>query len=184
MELTVGAILEGKVKSITNFGAFVALPENKTGMVHISEVANAYVSDIRQHLTEGQDVKVMVIGTEGGKINLSIKRLEPKPQRENNGGNFQRREGGSFQRREGGNFQPREGGSFQRREGGNFQPREGGSFQPRESRPQQRTPVQPAAPKTADQLFEEKLKAFMTESDSKLSGIKQYADHGKRRRRG
>ena len=176
MELTVGAILEGKVKSITNFGAFVALPENKTGMVHISEVANAYVSDIRQHLTEGQDVKVMVIGTEGGKINLSIKRLEPKPQRKNNGGNFQRREGGSFQRREGGNFQPREGG--------NFQPREGGSFQPRENRPQQRTPVQPAAPKTADQLFEEKLKAFMTESDSKLSGIKQYADHGKRRRRG
>ena len=83
MELTVGAILEGKVKTITNFGAFVALPENKTGMVHISEVANAYVSDIRQHLTEGQDVKVMVIGVENGKINLSIKRLEPKPQREN-----------------------------------------------------------------------------------------------------
>ena len=172
MELTVGAVLEGKIKSITNFGAFVALPENKTGMVHISEVANAYVSDIRQHLTEGQDVKVMVIGTENGKINLSIKRLEPKPQRENTG-NFQRREGG-----------------FQRREGNNFQRREGGNFQPRENRPQeqqnrpQRAPVQPAAPKTADQLFEEKLKAFMTESDSKLSGIKQYADHGKRRRRG
>ena len=82
MELTVGAILEGKVKTITNFGAFIALPENKTGMVHISEVANAYVSDIRQHLTEGQDVKVMVISAENGKINLSIKRLEPKPQRE------------------------------------------------------------------------------------------------------
>ena len=181
MELTVGAILEGKVKSITNFGAFVALPENKTGMVHISEVANAFVSDIRQHLTEGQDVKVMVIGTDNGKINLSIKRLEPKPQRE--GGNFQRREGG-FQRREGGNFQRREGG-YQNREGGNFQPRENG-YQNRENRDNrpQRAPVQPAAPKTADQLFEEKLKAFMTESDSKLSGIKQYADHGKRRRRG
>ena len=82
MELTVGAILDGKVKSITNFGAFVSLPENKTGMVHISEVANSYVSDIRQHLTEGQDVKVVVIGVDGGKINLSIKRLEPKPQRE------------------------------------------------------------------------------------------------------
>ena len=185
MELTVGAVLEGKIKSITNFGAFVALPENKTGMVHISEVANAYVSDIRQHLTEGQDVKVMVIGNENGKINLSIKRLEPKPQRENTG-NFQRREGGNFQPREGGNFQRREGGNFQRREGGNFQPREGGNFQNRDNfqnRPQ-RAPVQPAAPKTADQLFEEKLKAFMTESDSKLSGIKQYADHGKRRRRG
>ena len=168
MELTVGTVLEGKVKSITNFGAFVALPDNKTGMVHISEVANAYVSDIRAHLTEGQDVKVVVIGNENGKINLSIKRLEPKPQRENNGGNFQRREGGSFQRRE----------------GGNFQRREGGNFQPRDNRPQ-RAPVQPAAPKTADQLFEEKLKAFMTESDSKLSGMRQYADQrGRSRRRG
>ena len=174
MELTVGAILEGKVKSITNFGAFVSLPENKTGMVHISEVANAYVSDIRQHLTEGQDVKVMVIGTENGKINLSIKRLEPKPQRENNGGrpNFQRREGGNFQRREGG---------FQNREGGNYQNREQGQSQ--QNRPQ-RAPVQPAAPKTADQLFEEKLKAFMTESDSKLSSIKAYNDRGRGRRRG
>jgi S1 RNA binding domain protein len=83
MELTVGAILEGTVKTITNFGAFISLPENKTGMVHISEVANAYVSDIRQHLTEGQAVKVVVIGAENGKINLSIKRLEAKPQREN-----------------------------------------------------------------------------------------------------
>ena len=186
MELTVGAVLEGKIKSITNFGAFVSLPDNKTGMVHISEVANAYVSDIRQHLTEGQDVKVMVIGTENGKINLSIKRLEPKPQRE--GGNFQRREGG-FQNREGGNFQRREGG-FQSREGSNFQRREGGfqnregGFQNRDNRPQ-RAPVQPAAPKTADQLFEEKLKAFMTESDSKLSGMRQYADQrGRSRRRG
>ena len=199
MELTVGAILEGKIKTITNFGAFVSLPENKTGMVHISEVANAYVSDIRQHLTEGQDVKVMVIGTENGKINLSIKRLEPKPQRENSGnfqrregGNFQRRDGEGFQRREGGNFQRRdgegfqrrEGGNFQRREGGNFQNREGGNFQPRDNR-SQRAPVQPAAPKTADQLFEEKLKAFMTESDSKLSGMRQYADQrGRSRRRG
>ena len=182
MELTVGAVLEGKIKTITNFGAFVALPENKTGMVHISEVANAYVSDIRQHLTEGQDVKVMVIGTENGKINLSIKRLEPKPQRENNG-NFQRREGGNFQRRDGEGFQRREGGNFQRREGEGFQRREGGNFQPRDNRPQ-RAPVQPAAPKTADQLFEEKLKAFMTESDSKLSSIKAYSDRGRSRRRG
>ncbi|MBQ3193623.1 MAG: S1 RNA-binding domain-containing protein [Oscillospiraceae bacterium] len=169
MELTVGAVLEGKIKSITNFGAFVALPENKTGMVHISEVANAYVSDIRQHLTEGQDVKVMVIGTDNGKINLSIKRLEPKPQRENNGGrpNFRSSNGGN--------------GGYRNREGGNFQNREqnqGGGNRP------QRAPVQPAAPKTADQLFEEKLKAFMTESDSKLSGMKQYADQRGRRRRG
>lgn len=146
MELTVGAVLEGKIKSITNFGAFVALPENKTGMVHISEVANAYVNDIRQHLTEGQDVKVMVIGLENGKVNLSIKRLEPKPQREN---------------------APRS----------NFR----SSTQP-QSNPRP-APAQPAAPKTADQLFEEKLKAFMTESDSKLSSLKQHSEFRPKRRR-
>ncbi len=150
MELTVGAILEGKIKSITNFGAFVALPENKTGMVHISEVANAYVSDIRQHLTEGQDVKVMVIGLENGKVNLSIKRLEPKPQRES---------------------APRQN---------NFRgPRPEGQSQPRPNR----APTPPPAPKTADQLFEEKLKAFMSESDSKISSIRQYSDHRTKSRR-
>ena len=164
MELTVGAILEGKIKSITNFGAFVALEENKTGMVHISEVANTYVSDIRQHLTEGQEVKAVVIANEGGKINLSIKRLEPKPQRENNG--------------------PRPGGfrtNAPRRENGNFQP-QGQPQNQAQSRPQ-RAPMPPAAPKTADQLFEEKLKAFMSESDSRLSGVRQYADHRTKSRR-
>ena len=174
MELTVGAVFEGKVKSITNFGAFVSLPENRTGMVHISEVANAYVSDIRQHLTEGQDVKVMVIGCENGKINLSIKRLEPKPQRENAGarreGNFRPNNGG--QRRDGG-FQ--KDGEPQQHQGGYHQNR---SFN--QNRPQ-RAPVQSAAPKTADQLFEEKLKAFMSESDSKLSSIR--ADHRTKSRR-
>ena len=162
MELTVGTVLEGKVKTITNFGAFVALPENKTGMVHISEVANAYVSDIRAHLTEGQDVKVVVIGNENGKINLSIKRLEPKPVREN---------------------APRAGGNFRSAAGG--APRREGGYQGQsqnQNRPQRpAAPVQPAAPKTADQLFEEKLKAFMSESDTKLSSIR--ADHRTKSRR-
>lgn len=153
MELTVGAIVEGKVKTITNFGAFIVLPENKTGLVHISEVANSYVSDIRQHLTEGQDVKVMVIGLDNGKINLSIKRLEPKPQRENNG-------------RE--NFRS----NAPRRE----------SAAPQQNRTP-RAPTPPPAPKTADQLFEEKLKAFMSESDSKISSIRQYSDHRTKSRR-
>ena len=156
MELTVGTVLEGKVKSITNFGAFVALPENKTGMVHISEVANAYVSDIRAHLTEGQEVKVVVIGNENGKINLSIKRLEPKPQREN----APARQGG---------FRPA---------GNNAPRREGNSYQ---NRPQHAAPTPAPAPKTADQLFEEKLKAFMSESDNKLSSIR--ADHRTKSRR-
>lgn len=75
MQLKVGEIVEGTVKSLTKFGAFVALDANTTGLVHISEVAHAYVSDLHEYLTEGQTVKVMVIGLEGGKINLSIKRI-------------------------------------------------------------------------------------------------------------
>ncbi len=137
MELTPGAVVDGKVKSIANFGAFIALPEGKTGLVHISEVANSYVSDIRAHLTEGQDVKVMVLGNQDGKLNLSIKRLEAKPQREN---------------------------------------------APRKEAPR-RAPTPPPAPKTADQLFEEKLKAFMSESDSKISSLRSYTDHRTKSRR-
>lgn len=48
----IGAILEGKVTGLTNFGAFVSLPDNKTGMVHISEVSSSYVNDIHDHLKE------------------------------------------------------------------------------------------------------------------------------------
>ena len=83
MELGVGTIHEGKVTGITKFGAFVSLPEGKTGLVHISEIAHTYVSDIRQHLTEGQEVKVKIINIDdSGRINLSIKKtsVPPPPQ--------------------------------------------------------------------------------------------------------
>lgn len=149
MDFTVGAIVEGKVKSITNFGAFISLPENKTGMVHISEVANTYVSDIRQYLTEGQEVKVMIIAMEGNKINLSIKRLESRTQenrsQESRPANRQR------------------------------------SFPSQAPSRPAAAPTPPPAPKTADQLFEERLKQFMSESDSKLSSIRQ--DHRTKSRR-
>ena len=68
-----------------------------------------------------------------------------------------------------------------------FAPRSGSPRpgNPGQSRPAPRPaePTPPPAPKTADQLFEEKLKAFMTESDSKISSMKQYAEHRPRRRR-
>lgn len=76
----IGAILEGKVTGLTNFGAFVSLPDNKTGMVHISEVSATYVNDIHDHLKEGQQVKVKVIDiTPEGKISLSIKKAVDNP---------------------------------------------------------------------------------------------------------
>lgn len=82
-----GQILDGKVTGLTNFGAFVSLPDNKTGMVHISEVSSSYVNDIHEFLKEGQDVKVKVIDiNDAGKISLSIKKVDeennPKPEKE------------------------------------------------------------------------------------------------------
>ena len=81
MEFGVGSIVEGKVSGITKFGAFVTLPEGKSGLVHISEIAYTYVNDVSEHLHEGDQVKVKVIGIDdAGRINLSIKKAtEPPP---------------------------------------------------------------------------------------------------------
>ncbi len=81
MPLEVGQIIEGKVTGITAFGAFVQLPEGKTGLVHISEVAQEYVKDIGSHLKENQIVKVKVLTVDlNGKVSLSIKKAcEQKP---------------------------------------------------------------------------------------------------------
>ena len=84
MEFGVGSVVEGKVTGITKFGAFVSLPENKSGLVHISEIAYTYVNDVKDHLQEGQEVKVKVIGIDdNGRINLSIKKAQDPPPREN-----------------------------------------------------------------------------------------------------
>ena len=74
MEPQVGSMIEGKVTTITKFGAFVALEGGRSGLVHISEIANTFVGDVHDFLEEGQTVKVLVLSTENGKINLSIKR--------------------------------------------------------------------------------------------------------------
>lgn len=79
MQEEVGAILEGKVTSLTDFGAFVELESGKTGMVHISEVSASYVKNIRDFLQEGQTVKVKVLSiADNGRINLSIKKAQPQ----------------------------------------------------------------------------------------------------------
>ena len=73
MSLEVGSIVEGRVTGITHFGAFVELEEGKTGLVHISEVADAYVHDIHDYLKENDLVKVKIINIRDGKIGLSIR---------------------------------------------------------------------------------------------------------------
>lgn len=83
MAVEIGAILEGKVTGITNFGAFVEFPDKTTGMVHISEVSSSFIKDIHEKLSEGDTVKVKVIDiNEKGKIALSIKKALPQEEEE------------------------------------------------------------------------------------------------------
>ena len=152
MDLAVGAIVEGKVTGITKFGAFVALPEGKSGMVHISEVASTFVNDIKDFLQEGQQVKVKIINIDqAGRINLSIKKAQPQEPR-----------------------QPRQ----ERREGG-FAPRQP-RFQ-RSSAPRGRVQQAPKDPSTMS--FEDKLKAFMSDSESRQADVRHATDrkNGSRR---
>ena len=156
MELQVGSILEGKVTGITKFGAFVALGEGTSGLVHISEIANTFVSDVNDFLQVGQDVKVMVLSAEAGKINLSIKKAQPQQER-------------SAPR-------PRPAGNFDRRPP---RPAQGEQRAPR-------APQQPAAPVTAEQAFEDKLKQFLSSSEGKMADLNRSIDGkrgGGRRRR-
>ena len=147
MPLEIGAVMEGKVTGITKFGAFVALPEGKSGLVHISEVANAFVSDVHDFVQMGQTVrvKVMAISPEG-KINLSIKRAVAEAP-----------------------HQPP-------------QPERRPVSAPRS------VPVVAAAPQAVngpsnDATFEDKLKRFMQESDSRIADNPLYSDRPRKSRR-
>ena len=161
MELEIGSIYEGKVTGITKFGAFVLLPMGKSGMVHISEVANTFVDDINNFLKEGQTVSVKLIAIDQqGRINLSIKKALPQteqPQRP-----------------------ARPAGSRP------AAPRPAAPAAPRapKSQPPVFAPDQSTLPK-GDDSFESKLKAFMQSSESRMSDLKNQNDRrsgGKRRR--
>lgn len=129
MELAVGNIVTGKVTTITKFGAFIALPGGKSGLVHISEVAPAFVNDVHDFLAEGQEVSVKILAiTPEGKINLSVKQALPRPER-----------------------LPR-----------------------RESAPRRAAQPALAPAEPAEQTFEDKLKQFMSVSDSKQSELNRY----------
>jgi S1 RNA binding domain protein len=102
MSIEVGSKLQGKVTGITNFGAFVELPEGSTGLVHISEVADNYVKDINDHLKVGDEVEVKVINVEkDGKIGLSIKKAKERNEQQKSQQSFssRSRQGGPRQGR-------------------------------------------------------------------------------------
>lgn len=172
MEFGVGSVLEGKVSSITKFGAFVTLPDGRSGLVHISEVAHSYVNDIREHLTEGKPVKVKVIGIdENNRINLSIKKaIDPPPRPAGRPGGFKPAgQGGS------GGFRPNGGQS------GGYRP-SGGPGGPRPAgRPNFGSrPTAPKEPAT----FEDRLKQFMADSDSRQSDLNRNNEKRSSRRGG
>ena len=82
MSIEVGNKLKGKVTGIKKFGAFVELPEGKSGLVHISEVADNYVENVEDHLSVGDEVEVKVLTiADDGKISLSIKKAKYRPRR-------------------------------------------------------------------------------------------------------
>ena len=159
MEPQVGSILEGKVTTITKFGAFVALEGGQSGLVHISEIANTYVNDVREFVQEGQTVKVMVLSAENGKINLSIKKALPQPERT------------AAPR------SPRPSQAPQARSFHNNNANPGRTAAPRAQ--------QPAQPVSAEQSFEDKLKQFLSSSEGKISDLNRNIDgkRGGRRRR-
>lgn len=158
MQVEVGAVVEGTVTGITKFGAFVSLPDGRSGLVHISEIANTYVNDVNEFLKLGDKVKVRVLAvTPDGKINLSIKKAEPAPERPNN--------------------RPMNGG----RPGGD-RPNNGTPRAPRQNRPAQ--PAGQVSGPSGDAAFEDRLKQFMQESDSRMAGNRLYSDRTRGRRRG
>lgn len=150
MELAVGQVLEGTVTGITKFGAFVSLEGGKSGLVHISEIANTFVNDVHDHVQIGQKVKVKVLSLgDAGKINLSIKRATEAP---------------------------RQNPPARRPNPSGYQ------SAPRPA--QQSTPAQGqvAAP-TGNQEFEDRLKRFMQESDSRIADNRMYSERKQRGRR-
>lgn len=154
MEFGVGAVVDGKVTGITKFGAFVALPDGRSGLVHISEIAYSYVNEVSDHLHEGQEVKVKIIGIDqSNRINLSIKQVEPPPQR------APRQQGNGGQRFHNGGGRPHQ----------NSAPRPTGFVR--------QAPKEPTD-------FEDRLKQFMQSSDSKLSELRYIEKKGGNRRGG
>ena len=154
MDLVVGAVVDGKVTGIMKFGAFVSLPGGKSGLVHISEIAYSYVNEVSEFLKEGQEVKVKIIGVD-----------------ENGRINL------SIKKAQEPPAQPPKRRTFNQNPNNNAG---GGNSSPSG---QPRTYAKPAQP-AAEPSFEDKLKQFMADSDSKISGIKQYSDRKSSRRRG
>lgn len=146
MQPTVGEIFEGKITGITKFGAFVSLPDGNNGLVHISEIANTYVNDVHDHVAEGQSVKVKVIGI-SDTGKINLSIKKAEPPAP----------------------RPEQDRSSQPRvnqpRSNNYSPRPNGFAQ-----------KSSASSTPTEASFEDKLKQFMQDSDSRISDSRMYAD--------
>ncbi|HEY0827862.1 MAG TPA: S1 domain-containing RNA-binding protein [Bacilli bacterium] len=164
MSIEVGTKLEGKVTGITHFGAFVELSAGVTGLVHISEIADNYVKDVKDHLKLEEVVMVKVINVDkDGKIGLSIKQTVDKPVEVRPARPV--RPPGSFNRPEG-DHPPRSGGfgGGGDRGGNRGSDRGGGgrgSFN--------KAPV-------GKPTFEDKVSRFLKDSEERISSIKKNTE--------
>ncbi|HHX56634.1 MAG TPA: S1 RNA-binding domain-containing protein [Clostridiales bacterium] len=200
MQFEVGKIYDGIVKGITTYGAFVELDQSTTGMVHISEIHNSYVNDIKDHLTENQSVKVKIIGVnEAGKISLSIKKAvdpeaEGSAENNNSGGNSNYRggnnssggnsnyrggnnsSGGNSNYRGGGNSG---GGNSNYHGGGNSGSGSGGggNFGGGNRRPRQNVWEPKKQVPMTEMTFEDKLSKFKQNSEEKMGELKRNIDN-------
>jgi len=171
MAIEVGAKLEGKVTGITHFGAFVDLSGGVTGLVHISEIADNYVKDVKDHLKIDDVVKVKVINVDkDGKIGLSIKQAIDRPEGQPAPQQRERHSGGG-----GGSTGGGSGGGggerFNRGGGGG-----GGGGRPFNKQSAGR----PAYGKPS---FEDKVSRFLKDSEERISSLKKNTE-GKRGGRG
>ena len=152
MELEAGGIYTGKVTGITKFGAFVNFEGGKSGLVHISEVANSFVSDVNEHVKLGQQIKVKVLSIgNDGKINLSIKRVEQEAA-------------------------PANDEKAQEAPPKRFNA-------PVKHEKYVMAPIQTVNEDSGNVDFEDRLKKFMQESDSRIADSRMYADRKSRSRR-
>jgi S1 RNA binding domain protein len=155
MAIEVGSKVEGKVTGITNFGAFVELPDGVTGLVHISEIADNYVKDVNEHLKVGDAVTVKVINVDkDGKIGLSIRKAVDKPVEERPA-RPARPDRPERPAREGG-FPPRREGGF----GGGGRPGGFGGGKPAMNK----------------NTFDDKLTRFLKDSEERISSLKKNTE--------
>ncbi len=168
MSLEVGNVVEGVVSGIAKFGAFVELPDKKVGLVHISEVADEYVSDVNDYLKVHDKVKVKVITIDDrGKIALSIKQAQPAAEEKRADRVHHDHEG----RRP---FSHKEGFSDHKSfEGREFRQEERPSWNTRSSFAGAHRPMARREPPAS---FEDKLSRFLKDSDERLLDLKRNVE--------